>query len=205
MNNITIIDDYEVKTADELGLIKDKDLKKFSLTYVEEGFDGYNYKVVIFKGKKPQCIIVPELMRCIGVCFHVKPKVNTNETGGMIGFHISPFIPNAKLKRRFQKQYYWLLKQLHESYDIPAIYVAGGRKNNEHNQSHYDVSVRSFVKPLAHIFPEIPIYQFATYENTQATMLGISKDKVSALRVGYDGRYLLSHLMSPLSVSATNG
>lgn len=195
MNQITILNDHEIKTVAELGLISNKDLAKYDLTYVEEGSNCYNYRVAIHSEPKLQSIIIPELMRCIGICMHLIPKSSdVDDSAGMIGFHISPVMPTAKLRRHIQRKYFWLLKNLSAAYNIPAIYIAGGRINTEVNRSHYDISIRSFVKPLAYILPEVPLYQFATFENTQSTMLAISKNKVSALRVGNDGKYQLSHI-----------
>ncbi|MBP9709211.1 MAG: hypothetical protein KBD78_16370, partial [Oligoflexales bacterium] len=203
MNNITIVSHYESVSLKQLREMKGVDMRKHSLTYVEECQKTcYNYKSIPDKGKKTKHIIIPELMRCIGICMHLVPKEGISlNSGGLIGFHISPVRPNAKIRRNIQKKYFWLLKQINEAYDIPAIYVAGGRKNNEINKSHYGVSLDSFVHPLLHILPNVQINLFETFENTQATLLALSKQKVSAMRVNYDNTYYLTHLKNPIGSS----
>jgi hypothetical protein len=202
MNNITIVNYYDSISIEQLRKMKGPDMRKHSLTYVEECQKTcYNHKSVLDKGKKTKHIIIPELMRCIGVCLHLLPKPGVSlDNGGLIGFHISPVEPNGKLRRRIQRKYFWLLKLINEAYDIPAIYVAGGRKNNVYNKSHYDVSLDSFVHPLPYVLPNVQIHLFETFENTQATLLALSNIKVSAMRVNYDNTYYLSHIKDPLGM-----
>ncbi|HRH31419.1 MAG TPA: hypothetical protein PK950_02015 [Candidatus Paceibacterota bacterium] len=204
MNNITIISHYESVNLDHLSKMKGPDMRKHSLTYVEEcKRTCCNIKTVPEKGKRTKHIIIPELMRCIGVCMHVLPKPGISlDNGGLIGFHISPVQPTAKIRRKIQKHYFWLLKQINETYDIPAIYVGGGRKNNATNKCLYDVSLDSFIHPLAHVLPNVQINLFETFENTQATLLALSKQKISAMRVNYDSTYYLTHIKDPIGSSS---
>jgi len=189
MKNITVVRDYKSGGSGLLREIRPSELHKYRFENVSESSNGFGFNFFNHDAAKVnECILVPGLMRCIGIAFHVLPKNSPGEAPSTIGYHINPLRHGSKRCEYYAKHFLKSVHMLLERHTIPAMYVAGGRLNKASDKYLYEQTLNLLIHPIPYVLPDIKIVRFETFEGTEATLLTLSRTRASALRQMRDGK-----------------
>jgi hypothetical protein len=101
-------------------------------------------------------ILIEGCCRCIGILLFWKkrtdcPKSIVTTLYAVSAFHIPPYGGDAKYSR---KQFFRILNDFKELFDLEEVYYCGGKINTPINRIHYERSKKFFLHPLKHLFPQ---------------------------------------------------
>lgn len=104
-------------------------------------------------------ILIEDCCRCIGVVLFWKrkadcPKHIITTLYAVSAFHIPPYSGDAKNSR---KQFFKILNDFKEWFDLQTVSYCGGKINTEINRMHYERSKNFFINPIQYLFPQASI------------------------------------------------